>query len=392
MAERKPAESMAAATPNEPGRHEVALAAIDASIGRLGDNNDPGSARELARALMSRAILAARLGRGAEEMASCDDLIRRFTMSGDADVVALVAMAHNRRGRALVVADRLNDALTAFDLAWAISTGWKEPALVRQAAAALYATGTLRKKLGQTGEAISAWNDMVVQYADCDDIEVAQKMVAADQARAGLLRASERGNEAARVYAHLMDRVARRPEPAFVKAYGDAALMRADCLIASEYHKGAVECCEDAIAFLTTAGEQDVAAPLWAELVLVRARALRALGRSDDAAAGLAEIDRLFRDSRDAALSEKVAQALVELAELKAAGSDFEKAGKICDLIVRRYAASGNEDLQQLVQRAQSLAARATAGIGPVDGALGALNDLALDHAPSDDEVALEPA
>lgn len=392
MANPIPAESMGVAASAEPDGHEAALAALDAAIRRLGDATDPRSARELARALMSRAILAARLGRGAEEMASCDDLIRRFMMSGDADVVALVAMAHNRRGRALVVADRIDDALTAFDLAWAISTGWKEPALVRQAVAALYATGTLRKRLGQTAEAISAWNDMVTQYAGCDDVEVAQKLIAADQARAGLLRASERGNEAARVYAQMMDRLGRRPEPVFLKAYGEAALMRADCLMGAEYHKGAVECCEDAIVFLAMAEDQDAAAPLCADLGLVRARALRELGRSDEASAGLAEIDRKFCDTRDPVLSEKVAQALVELVDLKAAASDFEKASEICEVVVRRYAASSNEALQKLVQRARVQAARSMAAIGPVDGALGTLKDLAVDYSDQDEVAELQSA
>lgn len=357
------------------GAHEHALASMDAAIATHACADDRASQVELARALMSKAIVLSRLGRGAEELVSYDEVIRRYSMSGDAELVAFVAMAHNRRGRALVMADKLEDALTAFDLAWAVATGWKEPALQRQAAAALYATGTLRKQQGRTADALSAWGDMVRQFADSDDVEVAMKTVTADQARASMLRGVERLNDAIRVYNDLIARVAKRGEAQFRAALGGAAQTRAECLMETENFKGVVEGCEDAAGLLEQDKDDARIDPWRAALEVLRGRALRKMGRVPDAVAAFSGVDKAFRDSTDAKVGEMVATALVELAELMADESEFAKARAFCDMVVRRYGAREDDVFEGLVQRARLQAAKALAGMNDAGAALGALKE-----------------
>lgn len=362
-------------SPPQTSTHETALASMDAAIEKLAEAGDRKSQLDLARALMSKAIVLARLGRGAEELVSYDDVIRRFSATQDPELLALVAMAHNRRGRALVVADRMDEALVAFDLAWAHATGWTEPELARQAAAALYATGTLRKRQGRTAEALSAWGDMIRQFKKSDDVEVAMKMVTADQSRAVLLRQSERLNDAVRVYNDMIDRISHRTEAPFRAALGAAAQTRAECLMETENFKAAFEACESASKLMEQDKNDQAMAEWRAAVDLMRGRALRKLERAKDAAAAFSSVDKQHRESRDPKVVEHVATALVELAELMSDQSEFAKCRAFCDLVIKRYAESKSETVLQLVQAARLQRAKALAGMNDAGAALGALKD-----------------
>ncbi len=369
--------------------HEDTIAAMDAVVRRHGAATDYTAMVDVARALMSKAIVLSRLGRGAEELAAYDEVIRRYTMSPDAELTALVAMAHNRRGRALVVAGRIDEALTTFDLAWATATGWKEPQLARQAAAALYATGALRKRQGRTAEALSAWGDMVRQFGASEDIDVAAKLVTADEARVGLLRGCERLNDAIRVCNDMILRVAERPEPGFRAAIGSAAVSKMECLIEMESLKAVIEAGDENAARLNDdAGDPRI--DRWrAGIEILRGRAFHGLGKIKEAVTAYSTVDREHRDNASPEVVEQVATALVELAKLLADQSEFAKARAFCDIVIQRYADSDNKALAALVKQARYQLTRSLAGMSDPGAALGALKDWVAEPSAAREDAAM---
>lgn len=349
---------------NADAAHQTTLAELDRVIREHDQSAGRHAPADVARALVSKAVVMSRLGRGSEEIAAYEEVIRRFTMSSDAEIVALVAMAQNRRGRALAMTGRTDDALMAFDLAWALATGWKDARLERQAAAALYATGALRKRQGRTAEALSAWGDLVRQFGTSQDAEVTAKLVAGDEARVALLRQSERINEAVRVCNDLVARIKDRSDAGFASAVGFACFTRADCLIQMDHPEAALEACEEATERLAQMASGAGLAGWRAGIGVLRGRAFRKLSRIDDAIAAFAAVDREHAESVDSQVAVQVATALVELGELLSEQAEFAKARAICQRAVQRFADRKLPRLEPLIARAHDLLARTTAGIG----------------------------
>lgn len=342
--------------------HDAALAELDRLIREYDQSSDECAPAYVARALVSKAVVMSRLGRGSEEIAAYEEVIRRFTMSSDAEVVALVAMAQNRRGRALAMTGRTDEALMAFDLAWALATGWKDARLERQAAAALYATGALRKRQGRTAEALSAWGDLVRQFGTSQDTEVTAKLVAGDEARVALLRQSERINEAVRVCNDLMARVDGRAN-GFAAAIGFACFTRADCLIEMNHPEAALEACDEAVERLTQLPGGAGVTGWCAGIGVLRGRAFRRMSRVDEAIAAFSQVDNEYGESVDSQVAVQVATALVELGELLAEQAEFAKARSVCERAVQRYADRKLPRLEPLIARARDQLARTPAGL-----------------------------
>ncbi len=343
--------------------HDTTITALDAVVARHADSKDPAAMAEVARALVSKAIVLSRLGRGAEELATYDEVIRRFMMSSEPEIVALVAMSQNRRGRALALAGRIDEALTAFDLGWAMATGWKDAHLERQAAAALYATGALRKRQGRTADALTAWGDMVRQFGASEDIEVAAKLVAGDEARVALLRQSERVNDAIRVCNDMIARLSTRAEPGFRAAIGQAGFTRAECLLAMNNPKAALEACEEVAEQLETSLENDPRLARWrAAIGVLRGRALRQMGRTKEAVAVLSAVDRNHRGASNPQVAEQVATALVELSEVLSDQAEFARSRAFSECVIRRYAGTESARLEPLVKLARDQLARTPGG------------------------------
>jgi tetratricopeptide (TPR) repeat protein len=141
------------------------IAEHDAVIDR-GAGDDLYDQQVLAYALMDRADCLVKLGRIDEALGDWATLRQRFGASSDGDLLAYLAAAAVAKGSMLHAAERFDEALAAYDDAYALGERSNEPALHEQIVAALYRKAWTLSEMEFSSDAMRTASELINRYGD----------------------------------------------------------------------------------------------------------------------------------------------------------------------------------------------------------------------------------
>ena len=185
--------------------------AVDALDSILELNHKSGSDEQKARlrivyALLNKGIAFASLGRGEDEIAVYDEMVRRF---GDADELPLreqVARTLVNKGVALESLARGEDAIKVYDEVISLFGDAEERPLREQVARALVNNGFTLRNLGRGEEAIAVYDEVINRFGNAEELSLREQVARALVNKGITLGSLGRGEETIPVY----DEVIRR--------------------------------------------------------------------------------------------------------------------------------------------------------------------------------------
>ena len=263
----------------------------------------------LAYALLGRADCLAALGRVEEAFGEWDVVRRRFGKFSDGDLRAYAAAASVAKGWVLHGADRWDEALVAYDDAYALAGGRGEPALQVQAVAALYRKALALSALEFSSDAVRVVAELFDRYADDPPPEALPDVADAMLLVAPLACALGQADQAMVALDQLIDRLGDEDNESVRETIGRARISRAWLLGEQGQVEDAINACDAVLAGLGEAPEGLWMMSIRALALAERGDWLRAAGRHGDATTTYQTLLEEFSDGQDLDIDSALARA-----------------------------------------------------------------------------------
>jgi tetratricopeptide (TPR) repeat protein len=265
-------------------------------------------AESIARALFNKGIALGALGRGADELATYDDLFARFVNEPAPALRAQVAKALNNKGITLGTLGRYAEALTAHDALLARYIDDPTPALHDQVAKALFNRGVTLGALGRDADELAAYDGLIARFADDPAPGPREQVAKALVNKGNRLGALGRDGEALAAYDDVITRFADDPAPALRELVANALLNKGVRL--GKLGRGADELAayDDLLARFANDPAPALREQV-ARALLYKGITLGQLGRTADARATYDDLLTRFADDAAPAIQALVARA-----------------------------------------------------------------------------------
>ena len=325
---------------------------------------------QFAKALFGKGMKQRALGHPEEELATYDDIIKRFGTSDQPKLQAAVAAALVSKGDTLGTLGRFNEGLAAYD-DMLKCYGNRDQTLV---AMALINKGSALVELGRKEEGLAVCEDVIRRFEKTNHEAVARALVN----KSLILESLERGEEALTVYDEVIHRFGTSNQPELQKQSVTALIKKGVLLGTLGRATEGLAVCDDVIKRFEINYPDAVAMALLNKSII-----LESIGRAEEELATYDEVIHRFETSNTLELQNLVARALVNKSVTLGILDRANEGLAVCDDVIKRFEKSNPEAVARVLVNKSIL----LQSLGRADEGIAACEDVVARFGTSNQEA-----
>jgi tetratricopeptide (TPR) repeat protein len=218
-------------------------------------------------------------------------------------------------------------------------------------ATALYNKGITLGTLGNSEEAIVAYNELLRRFGDAEEPAIIETIANTLFNKGSQLRILNKNEEAIAVYDELLRRFADAQAPAIIETVAGALANRGNTLRRLDRNEEAIAAYDEILLRFAHAREPELRERI-ARALLNKGAALGVLSRSEEAIAVYDELLRRFADAQEPVIIETIASALLNKGVRLAVLKRSEEAIAVYDELLRRFADAQEPEIRETIAMA----------------------------------------
>ncbi len=311
----------------------------------------PSLGGRAATALLYKGITLGSLNRHVEEVATYDEVIRRFGEATESKIRATVGDALINKGLAFGELHRDADELAAYDEVLRRYGELTDPALLEPMMRALFNKGIALGASSRFEEAIEVCDEVVKTFSDSTELSLQEAVAQALVNKGTYLGKLNRSDDEIAAYDEVLNQVGGATESTLREQVANALFNKAGRLAILGRNEEAIAICDDVVMRFGEATELSLRETV-AQALINKGVYLGKVERSDEELAAYDEVLNRVGGASESALREQVANALFNKARRLAILGRNEEAIALCDEVVTRFGEATELSMREAVARA----------------------------------------
>ncbi|OLN28824.1 TPR repeat [Desulfovibrio sp. DV] len=303
-------------------RPQEELEAYDTVIARFGSDTGPEIREEVAMAMFNKGVTLGQLKEKQEELEAYDSIIARFSNDTEPGIREPVAKTMVNRGVTLGQLKGPQEELEAYDAVIARFGNDTEPGIREQVAKAMFNRGLTLGQLKRPQEKLDAYDAVIARFGNDTEPGIRKQVAEAFSSRSFALLGLYEYDKALTASEEALRRFLESDKNAFSDAIASAMANRSAALLKLGRAPESLAGCEEILTRYKQSADSFKWLAPFAEAMAIKADALDALDRHDEAQTTCDAMVAEFGKSDDADVLEEVTKGLREAAERARARND----------------------------------------------------------------------